>query len=370
MTKICHFTSVHPRYDTRIFLKQCTSLARSDFDVTLIVADGLGDEIKNNVTIIDAGSRDGLSRLKRMTQTVKKVLIKCLKVDADIYHFHDPELLRVGLKLKRLGKQVIYDVHEDVPRQILSKTWIPTLLRKPISYVFEKYENFIAKRLSAVSCATPFIRDRYLKVNPQSIDINNFPILKELQNSIKWSQRKDEFCYVGGIATVRGISELIDCLSYTKSTLNLAGHFMSPALEVNIKKHRNWHLVNYYGYVDRHEIQRILSQSKIGIVTLHPIINYLDSLPIKMFEYMAAGLPIIASDFPYWRQLLEKYDCAIFVDPMKPQQIAEAINELQDDAVRAEAMGRRASQVAQEHFSWSAEEEKLLNLYKNLSKDV
>ncbi|WDE99148.1 glycosyltransferase [Lentisphaera profundi] len=365
--KICHLTSVHPRYDTRIFLKECSSLASAGFDVALIVADGLGDEVSKGVKILDTGTQKGLSRIKRMTQTVNSVYAKCLEIDADIYHFHDPELLRIGLKLKKLKKQVIYDVHEDVPRQILSKQWIPTHLRKSISFCFERYENHIAKKLSAVICATPFIRDRYLKINPNSIDINNYPILGEFDSSTPWCEKHDEVCYVGGITEVRGIKELVNSLSSTTAKLNLAGNFTSSLLEEEMFRHENWQKVNYHGIVSRKEVSLILAQSKIGIVTLHPIINYLDSLPIKMFEYMAAGIPIIASDFPYWHKVLEPYDCALFVDPYKPQEIAEAIDKLLDDNKTSEEMGKRAKLAANEYFSWIAEEKKLIQLYKELT---
>ena len=110
MVTITHLTSAHPRYDTRIFFKECISLAKN-YKVNLIVADGLGDEEKNTVYIYDVGKVEG--RLNRIFKTTKKVLQRAIELDSDVYHLHDPELIPIGLKLKKMGKKVIFDAHED-----------------------------------------------------------------------------------------------------------------------------------------------------------------------------------------------------------------------------------------------------------------
>ena len=301
-----------------------------------------------------------------MTQTTKSVYKKCLAIDADIYHFHDPELLRIGLRLKKQGKIVIYDAHEDLPRQILSKHWIPTLIRRPTSYLMEKYENYITKRLSAIITATPYIRDRFQKINRNTVDINNFPILKEFNQDVLWKSRKDEICYLGGIAEVRGIKPLVESLSTLEYPLNLAGPFMHKALEDEIKSHKNWPKINYHGNVNRQKVAEILYQSKVGIVTLLPIINYLDSLPIKMFEYMAAGLPVVASDFPLWRQIIDEHECGILVDPTSPEEITDSVNYLLKNPEEANLMGERGKSAALSIYNWSIEESKLVKLYNTL----
>jgi hypothetical protein len=173
LKKVCHITTVHPAKDVRIFHKECCSLAAAGYEVTLVVVNG-EDEHLNGVQIkgIKAPFKGRIDRIRRAPYVA---LEAALQVNADIYHFHDPEFLRVALKLKKAGKKVVYDVHEDVPRQILAKYWIPKPLRKLISVLFEQFENSVTAKLDQIVTATPFIRERFMQVNRNTIDINNFP---------------------------------------------------------------------------------------------------------------------------------------------------------------------------------------------------
>ncbi|MBB6012238.1 glycosyltransferase involved in cell wall biosynthesis [Aquamicrobium lusatiense] len=361
--RLAHLTSAHPRYDTRIFLKMCRSLATNGHDVTLIVADGKGEEQKEGVRILDVGKPGG--RLDRMTRATSRVLKAALELDADLYHLHDPELLPVGLKLKRRGKRVIFDAHEDVPKQILSKAYLHPFVRKPISMAIAGFERFACSRLNHVVAATPVIRDKFLALDIRSTDINNFPMLGELDGAVRWEQKAREVCYVGGVFATRGIVEMVSSMeiSRTGARLELGGLFIEKDTHEKVKAMPGWVQVDELGFLDRSRVRDVLSRSMAGLVTLHPTPAYLDSLPVKMFEYMSAGLPLIASDFPLWREIVEGNNCGICVDPLDPAAIAEAIDRLVENPDLARRMGENGQRAVHERYNWAIEEKKLLALY-------
>ena len=360
--KVCHITTVHTRYDVRIFHKECKSLSKH-YSVYLIVADGLGDEEKDNVHIVDIGLRQS-SRLKRARIDSQKALIKALELNCELYHFHDPELIKVGLKLKRKAKKVIYDSHEDLPRQIYGKPYINKQLKPIVSKLIEWQENKAAKRFDCIFTATPFIRDRFLKINKNAIDINNYPIIGELfQNSII---KRNVFCYTGGITRERGIIYLVKALINNNFRLIIAGPLSSNTYLEEMKNNKEWKQVDFLGLVDREKVGEIMSSSIAGLVTFLPLPNHVNAQPNKIFEYMSAGIAVIASNFPLWKEIVEDNKCGICVDPMNVDEISKAMMYLADNLEVARKMGETGQKIVKEKFNWLIEEKKIFKEYDNL----
>lgn len=370
---VCHITSAHSRYDVRIFLKQCRSLVKSGYRVNLVVADGRGDEVKDGVHILDAGlPKPG--RLRRFTVTARAVVQRAIQTNAALFHLHDPELMPYGMKLKKRGCIVIFDAHEDLPRQILSKHYLSRSLASLLAKAVAVYERRATSRFNAVVAATPFIRDKFLKINPSTIDVNNFPILEELAQHSKSIIPKcgvaiPQVCYVGAVSVNRGIYEMVQAIRYVQAGVRLviAGDFSQESVASKIRTLQGWKRVDHLGWLERSRIKQVLHESIAGLVTLHPTENYVDALPIKMFEYMAAGIPVIASDFDLWRRIVQHNECGLCVNPLESKEISNAIDYIAAHPTEARRMGANGRRAVERDYNWENESTKLVELYTGLS---
>jgi glycosyltransferase involved in cell wall biosynthesis len=328
--KICHFTTVHPRDDGRIFFKQCVFLAKTGHNVTFVVADGIGNDFQHGVTILDIGKFEG-NRILRTRRRTRKMLCQLQHIDADIFQFHDPELIQVGIQLKSSGKKVIYDSHEDVPRQILYKTWLgPLWIRKIIARIYNRYEKRKVGQLDGLISVIEEITEQFKC--PHRVTVKNFPITSHLiQARQQDSERLPQIIYVGSITRPRGIVECIEAMRFVPEPyrLVLIGRFIPEQLLASCQQLPEWERVDYIGFKTLEELSTLLGSSKIGLSVLHAEQNYLQSLPTKGFEYMAAGLPIVMSNFPYWRPYFE--GCAEMIEPGDPEVIGTAIQRLIQD---------------------------------------
>lgn len=366
--KVCHITTAHSPSSNRIFHKQIKTLVNAGYDAIFIVQNDKNEKVDGAHIIALPKAKN---RIHRMLWLPWKSLVLALKQKALIYHFHDPELIVIGLILKLLKKKVIYDAHEDVPRQILSKTYAIKPLRKVVAWMAERIENFAARRFDIVVAATPFIRDRFLRVRCSSLDINNYPILSEFFISDSfWSNKEYAVCYIGAIDSYRGLFEMVDAVGRTSCNLLLAGHFASTGERARALPMPGWSHVEELGHVSRSEVKNILSRSLAGLVCYHPVPNHIDAQPTKMFEYMCAGIPVIASDFPLWKKFIEDNKCGICIDPLNPSAISEAISWIAHHCDEARNMGRNGLQSMKEKYSWESEQKKLILIYESLLSDI
>lgn len=365
-TRVVHVTTVHPRDDIRIFRKECVSLAQAGYDVVQVVGDGLGEAVVDGVRIVDFGARPA-GRLARMRRQPRAALAVVRALQPQLAHLHDPELLPLGVALAREGVSVIYDAHEDVPRQILTKQWIPRALRGVVSRVFEWYENRQVAKLAAVSAATPHIAERFARVAPMSVNVSNFPFLSELAPPVQPVLRERAVCYVGGLMRTRGLLQMVQALTLAPGVrLLLCGSFEDASFEAELRAEPGWAQVDYLGQVGRDAVRQVLARSSAGLVTLLPMPSYLDALPIKMFEYMSAELPVIASDFPLWQEIVLRTLCGTCVDPTDPRAIAEAMLAFVDHPARVRGAGRAGRQAVLSTYNWPVAERELLALYRRL----
>lgn len=367
LPKIAHLTSAHRVKDTRILLKECCSLKRKGYDITLIAAHNT-DEIVEGIAVI--GVKKNKGRLSRYIKTANSVYKKAVENNFEVCHFHDPELIPFAMLLRLKGKKVIYDVHEDLPKQILSKEWIPAIFRYPVSWIIKLLEWFSSRYFfSAIAVATPKISEKFPKGKTHLIQ--NFPIKNELvkENITTYSERPLNIVYIGGIGKIRGIKEIIrslELLTDKSMTLQLVGKFESNELLTFCQSQKGWNYVNYQEFLNRKQVAALFDQSRIGLVVFYPEPNHVDAQPNKLFEYMSAGIPVVASNFPLWRKIIEGSDCGVCVDPLNPKSIADAIDFLYNNPERAEEMGKNGKKAVENQYNWAIEEGKLFDLYNKI----
>jgi glycosyltransferase involved in cell wall biosynthesis len=193
-------------------------------------------------------------------------------------------------------------------------------------------------------------------------------LLGELDSDVPWTDKAAEVCYVGGMSRIRGIEQLVQAMGMAQSgvRLNLCGRISEHAVEQACMAMPGWQAVNKRGFVDRVGVREVLGRSIAGLVTFHSLPNHIHAQPNKIFEYMSAGVPVIASDFPLWREVVLGNQCGLCVDPMDPAAIARAIDYLVQHPDQARQMGENGRRAVLERYNWSIEEAKLINFYENI----
>jgi len=365
--RVCVLTSVHMPFDGRVFHKEARSLAKAGFDVVLI-ARGDKEEIVQGVRIVPLPKPK--SRLQRMTKTLWRLYRLAVREDADVYHFHDPELMIVGLLLKLRGKKVIWDVHEHYPNAILDKYYLVRPLRRAISKSFDLFERAVVRFFDYVIYTTPFVGARYQRMNVRSGRIENYPII-ELSNTFE-RDPQEEIIYLGGMSPTRGLIEVIEAFSLVVKKhptweLYLVGLYHPKSFEQELKdlaaRRGVAANVQFIAWVPYEEKERLSSQASMGVITYLPYSNNTSCLPNKLFDYMLVGLPVVASNFPLYREVVEPERCGLIVDPSQPGEIARAMEYLIEHPQEAKEMGERGRSAVLAKYNWEKESERLLRIY-------
>lgn len=362
--KVCHITSAHTRYDVRIFEKECVSLAKEGYDVYLIVNDDKEDEVRNGVNIVST-SYIPKNRIDRIFHSTRVVYKKALEVNADLYHFHDPELLFAGNKLKKRGKKVIFDAHENVVSQIHDKEWIPGIFRNMSAIVYSAIQNRICKNLDAIISVTPGIIKFYKKINLNTVLVTNYPIFEE-KEIIRKPQK--QVCFAGTLNSTWSHEIVLQALNRIEGiTYTIAGSIETAYLE-ELKKVSKDNL-NYLGKIPHRKVNELYANSFAGMAVNRSAQAKKEDGSLgntKIFEFMMNEVPVICTNFKIWREIVEENNCGICVDMDDVDQIESAVRFILDNPEKACTMGKNGRNLIRKKYNWAHEEEKLFKLYGKL----
>lgn len=366
--KVAHLTSVHVPSDTRILYRECATLARAGYEVVLVAGEG-------NVTLPEGVRLHAVpaprNRFERMTRTVWQVYRAAREERADVYHFHDPELMGVGLLLRMRGARVVFDVHEDIPYDIADKIWIAPPLRRPVAALAAFALRAMQRGYTAVVTATPAIARRFR--HRRTVVVHNYPAEDELLDAgaPQFAQRPRRVAYVGSITELRCAEEMVRAMSRDAIApdvrLFLGGTFEDEALERRVRSLPGADRVDFAGFCPRGQVANVLGNSRAGLLLFRSAANHDEAMPNKLFEYLGAGLPVIISNTMQCCSLVREYDCGLVVDPRDIDSVAKAIQFLVDNPAAAQAMGERGRALVCERFQWSSEANKLTKLYAEIA---
>lgn len=375
--RVCHLASKHKMNDMRIFEKECKSLSKAGFDVTLI---GFGDtsktDIINGIRCISlyCPVKNNLELLRKRNKLIYET---ALQVDAKVYHLHEPELLPVGKKLKKKGKIVIFDSHEFYGWQLhdnihkikIIKT--PASMMKVIGNQYMRYEKRICMKLDGViQVCTMNGVDYFANRCRRSIFIRNLPSVVDYTRQSNFDLSvKPIVAMIGGITKERGITQLVKATHQAGGTLLLAGDFLPKSYETELRQMPEFECVEYKGFLDKNGMVATLEQANIGASTILNVGQYdkIDTFPTKVYDYMSMELPVVISDTEYAKKMNEKYHFGICVNPDDPDSIAKAITWLKDHPEQAIEMGKNGRKAIEDEFNWEKESEKLIAFYHYLS---
>jgi glycosyltransferase involved in cell wall biosynthesis len=357
-------TTVHIAKDVRIFHHEARAFAEAGFSVAVIGRHPQSEEADG---IWIEALPEPPDRFHRLIQGWT-VLKRAFRLSSGVFIFHDPELFWVALALRFFGRKVIYDSHENLPKQVFQKLWLPPVLRWILVPTCWALEGLCSRALSGVIVVNEALARRFPK--NRTIVVKNFPtrsVLDSFGHQVPLHLRGRVVIYAGGLSRIRGIGELVEAfrgLELNDAELWLVGRFHDSAFENEVLQSLPGN-VRWLGWKDYSEVLHLYNQAKVGALLLHSAPNHRDAMPIKIFEYLGAGLPVVASRLPQFDDVLR--GCGIQVDPLEIERVRDAIRNLLTDDFMLEQMSRIGRERVLTSFCWENEARKLLKFCSEIA---
>jgi len=369
--RIVHLTAVHHPLDTRIAYHECRSAAEAGHEVILVHL-GPSPTVDLGFRFFSAGPAFG-SRFERMTQGQNLVWKAALSFFPDVLHIHDPELLPAAAWHASRGKQVVMDVHENIPEQIAQKPWLPGagLFGK----VYGALEGGLLSNMHLVLAEDSYWR-RYIGQGRSTTVVRNFVRTTDFEPFAKTERAGYKLLYIGRLLEDRGAITMIEMAAELRKrglpiTLQLIGPGEFGFREALLSHPAAQQYPGMLSVFDRLPLEEAYAQSRdaaIGLAVLHPTGNYSESYPTKMFEYMACGLPVLASDFPLYRSVVESSGAGRCANPTNWFAMADVVQQMLADAEGLHQMGVNGMQAVANHYAWNGEAAKLMALYSQIGQ--
>lgn len=370
MKTVCHVISGYFRNDARVFKRQCLSLKQAGYEVSILTCDGEPDEQLEGIDIF--ACKYTWSRKFTLLFAKYQFLKKALEIDADVYQLHSPELLPLGVKLKKLGKKVVYDAHEDMGAHILEKEWLPKFIRKIVSLIVTKYMNFAYRRIDEIISPHSHVVEKVIDSLDKGVLVANFPWIKPLDQTkvVPIEQRDLILCYAGTVYSYSNQEATLAAISSMPNSVYEVAGYIEDQHKSSLLQMPGDHKIKFYERLNQDDLRKLFLRSLIGIVVYDYRLNLGHKLGSygtnKLFEYMEAGLPIICTDYILWKEIVDEYNCGVYVKPGDVEALSSAISLINNDRSLATQMGINSRKAAEERFNWKTENKKYLSIFESI----
>lgn len=394
--KICFLADKHSLFDDRIYWKMAVPLKQKGFEVHYIL---ISDESKKGVTNegvnFETFKLKTFSKNRYLNYVLKRLnplnnfnkLFKSAKnLNADIYHFHGLWMNKIGGKLKNLKQKpiVFYDAREpyaeDYKSYLNSKNKFKNKIIQLFANNIDKWEKNKSKKYDLIISNEDHVRDQFRKflgVDKAETLFNYTDIYNNYKN-ITNDNKVYDFIYLGGVTEQRGVLKILEATKisqkkYPNIKVAIVGIYSPKEFKQELQDYIDINDLNnnitLFNPVPYTKVSEFYNKSKVGIVILQPIDTYKICMPIKVFEYMAFGLPIIGSDFGHIKKYIETDNCGITVDPTNPSEVALAMNELMENESKLALFAENGRFATLKKYKWDFELDRLIDFYTKFLND-
>lgn len=379
--KVCHVTNVHPRFDRRIFFKECFALRDAGHEVYLIAPGGESErEVIEGITIIRG---PGLRRKRHFLRDCRRIMEIAGQLRADVYHLHDPWLLPFGFAAKRrLEAAVIFDAHEDYVAEALVRSWMPGPLRRMFAWCIERYERRAARMLDAFVVVDRDTLKRVEAVGGRAVTVENYVPRASYpsapSNMDDYVARGPVVLHTGALNESRGSRVMVEAAAILKARgvdfrLLLVDRHYGDAAEGHrqvvemIRDHDVANCVELVPEVRFDRLGELLSRGAVGLSILADLPGWDVATPTKIFEYMAYTMPVVGYRHPGHAAVIEGSDAGWLFDDYSGQSLADCLARvlpLMDERYRR---GVNAFNAFRGKYTWEDQAARLVGLYEELA---
>ncbi len=366
--RVCQITSMHSWDDDRIYQRACLGLVNSGYEVHLIAVqpDKLPSESK--VRLHWLKFRIGW---KRRWFSSKEAVDKAIKINADVYHFHDPDLLPHirKLKVKCPRSKVFYDIHENYVARF--KMWgLPSFIGR----LFRMFEIFIIRHIDGYTITSHSMKELFTLSNrPSCVVYNSINLLRlEKLNINDIQPAYPPVIYTSGTHShSRNCIETIRAMNYMNKEIPFQMMFVGRYVSGIEREMKAQSTAD--GTIKYLRLEEMLpwednfkrtSEAFLGCVFYAENSNNRVTIPNRLFEYMYCGIPVVATDFPELRNIIEKTKCGLLVNSDNPRDIAKIFEFLLKNPQKALEMGRRGRKAIESEYNFNMDLRRLINLYQ------